>query len=532
VREFELGGPSLQRYLKVAWRSRWLLLAIVILVPVAVYAISSQLTKTYEAKITLFVQSTSIATPPFSEETAVSTSSPENVVRLIDTPLVANLAARNLGEPQRGARALLEKVNAELDPTLDSESESNFLTVSARDGDPQRAADIAGAFAEAVSARRAREARRTIDRTLRDLNRNADALSGLGPAARQDLADEIRQLEALRSSQLGGTRVVDPVVVPMSPISPRPLRNAVLGFIFAVLLAAGLVPLRDRLDRKVREADELEPLLGSPVLAGIPDQAFPGNPQGPSVREAFQTLRASLTYFNVDRALERVLVASPTAGDGKTTVATNLAVALAQDERDVILIDADLRQGKVAERIGVEAAIGLDAVLLEERQIEEALIEVPGLAGGRLWVLPTVSPPPNPSVLLSSNRMRALLEELSHRSDVVVIDAPPLLGVSDAIPLLEQVSGILVVARIGYTDRDALTKMRNVISTANGTILGAAATGTRTGGLYGYDLYGYEGPEPQPEPPAAFHSAESANGNRSRLGDLLRRGERQKQRSS
>ena len=108
-----------------------------------------------------------------------------------------------------------------------------------------------------------------------------------------------------------------------------------------MLLAAGLLPILDRLDRKIREADELEPLVGAPLLAMVPDQAAPGQAPGPAVQEAFQTLRASLTYYNVDRPLDILLVSSAAHSEGKTTVATNLSAALAQDGKDVILVDAD-----------------------------------------------------------------------------------------------------------------------------------------------------------------------------------------------
>jgi non-specific protein-tyrosine kinase len=526
VHESEPVRRDFRHYLTVAWRWKWLLLAIVVLVPAAVYAVSSQLSQTYEAKTTLYVQATSVTSTDLADQTAVSTSSPTNVARLVETPLVADLAARQLGEPQSDSRALLKQVSAQLDVSVAPDSDTNFLTISARDGDPQRAADIAQAFARAVAAKRTSQAQRAIDKTLEELNQNAPALSNLGTTAKQQLAGEIQQLQTLRSTQQGATQVVDPVQVPKSPISPRPLRNTALGLIFALLLAAGLVPLLDRLDRKLRQADDLEPLVGAPVLAMIPEQAFPGKVPGPTVREAFQTLRASLTYFNVDRSLKSILVTSPAHGDGKTTVATNLAVALAQDERDVILIDADLRRGQAAGRLGLDATIGLDAVLMEERRIEDALVDVPGVLGGRLRVLAAVTPPPNPSVLLGSQRMQKVLEELSRMADIVVLDTPPLLVVSDAIALLEPVSGVVVVARTDYTTTDAVVKTRDVIAAANGTILGAVATGTQASGLYGYDLYGYDVPEggTQGALGTDLPPVENGAGNgRTRLGRLVRR---------
>jgi tyrosine-protein kinase len=251
----------------------------------------------------------------------------------------------------------------------------------------------------------------------------------------------------------------------------------------------------ERLDRRIRDADDLERLLGVPVLVHIPETAFPGGGSGgQEVREAFQTLRASLTTFNVDRKLETVIVSSPMHGEGKTTVATNLAIALAQDERDVILVDGDLRRPQVMSRFGSSIEWGLDAVLLGERSLDDALLELEVEGTGRLRLLPGGITAPNPAVLLGSRRMRSLLGELSARTDLVVLDTPPILAVSDAIPLLDDVSGTVLVARVDYSSSDAVKRAAQVIEAAGGALLGAVATGTHAAGLYGYEDHAYSLP--------------------------------------
>jgi capsular exopolysaccharide synthesis family protein len=186
-----------------------------------------------------------------------------------------------------------------------------------------------------------------------------------------------------------------------------------------------------------------------------------------------------------------VLVSSPAQGDGKTTVATNLARAAALAGKDVILVDADLRRPQVATRFDVESTAGLGGVLVGEAGLDEAFVE-PDLdkpAGGRLRALPAGPPPPNPSELLASQRMKDLLERLVGMCDLVVIDSTPLLTVSDSIPLIELVSGIVAVARLDSTSKDAVRRLESVISNAGGTLLGTVATGATTAGLYG--RYGY-----------------------------------------
>ena len=222
---------------------------------------------------------------------------------------------------------------------------------------------------------------------------------------------------------------MEPAYPSEAPVSPKPRRNTLLALVASLLLAAGLVPLLDRLDRRIREPAQLEPIVGAPLLATVPEASFPGHVPGNAVREAFQTLRASLTYFNIDRTLKSVMVTSPARGDGKTTVATYLALALAQDERNVILIDADMRKRQVATRLGVDdsVAFGLESVLIGDASAEDAMVEVDA-GGGKLRVIPCINPPPNPAVLLGSHKMRTLLSELSDDADIVVLDTPPRTG--------------------------------------------------------------------------------------------------------
>src|SRR5262249_36928781 len=137
-------------------------------------------------------------------------------------------------------------------------------------------------------------------------------------------------------------------------------------------------------DRRLREPEEMEELGNAPLLGSIPEEAFPGKGSGPFVHEAFQTLRAGLTYFNIDRTVSTVLVASPARGDGKTRVAANRSRALAEDGKNVIAVDCDLRRPQLARRLGVgdQVNFGLDSVLIDRRDIDEALVDVE-IEGGR-----------------------------------------------------------------------------------------------------------------------------------------------------
>jgi succinoglycan biosynthesis transport protein ExoP len=473
-------GIDLRHYVRQAWRRKWILLAVIVLIPAATYLLTQRQAKVYEASTLLKVGAQNISV---SNQLTFSSSGVTETATIVKTTGVARLAAKQLGESPSSAGALLGKIST----TVPGESsETGFMRIIARDSNPGQAARIANAFAAAITQQRTNNAVAQVDQSIATLSKQA------GDAATQAaIAQQLQQLRAARAGLGGTTQVIEPATAPSSPISPHPGRNARIAFILSLLIAAGLVPLLDALDRRLREPEELEALADVPLLGSIPEEAFPGQGSGPFVHEAFQTLRAGLTYFNIDRTISSVLIASPGRGDGKTTVAANLARALAEDGRNVIAVDCDLRRPQLAKRLGVgdEVNFGLDSVLIDRRNVDDALVDVE-VEGGQLRVLPGGSPP-NPSVLLGSNRMRTLLAELGEGADILLLDTPPLLSVSDAIPLQEQVSGTVLVARMDQTSRDGVRKAASYISTAAGNLLGFVATGVQLGGVGGYSAYDY-----------------------------------------
>ena len=172
-------------------------------------------------------------------------------------------------------------------------------------------------------------------------------------------------------------------------------------------------------------------------------------------------LRASLRYFNIDGPRRSIVVSSPAKGEGKTSVAVQLALACAEAGDNVILIDADLRHPQVADRLGVRAGPGLGAVLIGAATLEEAIVPylaVPSTPGGRLGVLTASGSPPNPAQLLASRQMQELLDELERTADTVIIDTSPALMVADAFPLFKAASGTLLIARMNRTTKSAIRR--------------------------------------------------------------------------
>jgi capsular exopolysaccharide synthesis family protein len=479
---------DVRAYLQVFWRWRFLVLAIVVVIPVAAYAYVSGQAKVYQSSVLMQVQQLTVDTSLFADTPAPQAQNLTSAARLITTTGVARAAAKELGESPASARTLLVDVTAT--PDLDA----GFITIAAHAPTARRAADVANAFASAVVTTRRNQAVARLTATIRKVSQQLNGLRANDVDGRRQLSEQLQRLRALQAAQGNNASVIEPAIASASPIAPRVTRTVVLAIVIAILLAGGAVVLAQGADRRLRDPRELEELTDRPLLSVIPATAFAGEPVDRAGEEPFQTLRASLTYFNIDQPVTSVLISSPAQGDGKTTVATNLARAWARAGKDVILVDADLRRPRVAQRLHISEGFGLGAVLVNEIDLEHALVEpLDGefAQGGRLRVLPSGDTPPNPAALLASQRMKSLIEQLSGMADFVIIDSTPLLVVSDSLPLVEVVSGVVAVARLNKTSKDALERFEQVIANAGGTLIGTVASGATSTDPYGYGYGGY-----------------------------------------
>ena len=500
--------PDLRSAINVLWRRKWLFLAVFVSIPVAVYVISSLVPKTYTTYSLIATHTSSTEVPGLSSGTLESVGSE---ALLVETTTLTKAAAEEMGLPESQAGSLSGSIRA--DPvTTSTGAETDLIQLTAHAGSASRAAAIANAYAAAVDKVRTDESLKQIDRAKRRLQ--AQARDATDQATQDEIARQLQVVRSARTAAEDSTELVQAARVPSSPTSPNPKRNTGLAIVVSFLLALGAVVIRERLDRTLRDSNDLEPLLGTPLLSVIPRAAFPGaRPSAGPVREAFRTLASSLVYFNIDRPLSTVMISSPTKGDGKTTVSVHLAAALAKDGQDVVLVDADLRHPQVAARLGIEPLFGLSEVITNQGELSDALVEV-DVGDGRLRVLAAGGRAPNPARLLSSRSMRALLLRLSQEVDIVVVDTPPILNVSDAVPLLESVSGTVLVAKVGATTRDSLQRIHQVIETARGTLLGAVATGSGGAGFYGYGGEYYEyGGEPDTTADASIDLSDAATTN-------------------
>ena len=469
-------------FFRVLWRRKWVILLCLTLIPVAVYVYSDRLTKTFQATTIVQVQTTATDAGLYvGSDISSGTANTAKIAALVGTTGVADETARLMGEPKGSLRGAISATDDE---------DTGFVTIYASAGNGPRAAEIANTTAQALRVTRRQAGIKRVDASIANVEKELAKLPVGEELQRSQLSERLQGLRALRAAQAENTQVVEPAQVPGAALSPNPKRNAILAFVVALLLAAGAVALAERLDRRLHDSRDLEKLTHTPLLAQIPSSAFPGAAPDPQLPIVFQTLRDSLTYFNVDQRLASLLVISPLKGDGKTSVATNLAVAFARAGKQVILVDADLRSPQIGPRMGTESVPGLSEVISGNAEIQDALLEIEPF-GSYLRVLPGGSVPPNPSEMLGSARMSTILAELSEMCDLVLIDTAPVLVVSDAFPLFDQVAGIVGVSRLEQTPREAITRAIEVASSAGGRVLGVVATGAKQAGEgYGYG-YGY-----------------------------------------
>ncbi|MDN3311623.1 polysaccharide biosynthesis tyrosine autokinase [Microbacterium oryzae] len=443
---------ELSDYIRVL-RKNWIVILVITLVGVGAAAVYS-LTRTplYESTSEVMISSQAGSTIAEQQQgNSYTLARVASYVELATTPRVLDDVISELGL-KTSARSLAQSVSAT------SPLNTTIVAVTATDADATRAADIANAVAASLTS----------------------------------AVDEVETLPGTETSPVKITSVA-PALASAAPASPNVGLNLILGGLLGLVLGIGFAVLRTTLDTRIRSSRQVEEITDRPIIGAIPfDPAakdrsiiLESDPQNPRA-EAFRTLRTNLQFLDLEGA-HSFVVTSSVPSEGKSTTATNLAIALADAGRRVVLIDADLRKPKVATYLGIEGGAGLTDVLIGRADVTDVIQR-----WGRksLYVLPSGKIPPNPSELLGSKRMRALLDDLGREADVILLDAPPLLPVTDAAILSKETSGTIVAVAAGTTHRRQLEGAINALETVGARIAGLVLTMVPTTGADAYD-YGY-----------------------------------------
>lgn len=506
---------DLRDYVAVLRRRRWIVVQAVVVVVAVAMAVTYTRTPLYEATTRVVIEpNTGGGDDAMLRQLVFGQQQLQTEAELVQSDRVAIRAAERLARGD-DPNDLLEQVDVSL------VGDTQIIEISAVSDDPQEAAAIAAAFGEGylgfrrqqaldqiltaseAITERERETRERIEQIEQELG-NADEGEAQGlELERERLQSELAGLAAQRATLSGsevfaraGGQIVAPARVPEQPFSPRPLRTGVLALVLGLMLGVGLAFLRDFMDDAIRSDEQVRRATGRPVLGHVPRWAATEKgdtrvvslvePASP-ISEAYRTLRTNVRFLTVDHDLSSLLVTSPLPGEGKTTTAANLAVALARAGTRVLLVGADLRKPTIHRNFGIEAHPGLSATLVGDATYAEAIVDV-GVPN--LRVIPGGQVPPNPAELLGSAAMARLMADLEQIADVVVYDGPPVLAVSDTLEFAPRTGGCLVVVDSGATGRSAL---RHATERLHG--VGADITGIVLNridpqdGYYGYDYY-------------------------------------------
>ncbi|SDD03284.1 polysaccharide biosynthesis tyrosine autokinase [Auraticoccus monumenti] len=473
---------ELSDYLAVA-RKRWPSILACALAGVVLAALASLLTTPlYTARTSVFFAVSGAGT---SAELAQGSTYAEKQVQsyaeLAESPIVLQPVIERLQLPLTTLQ-LVEQIEVTVPP------ETVILTIQVSDPDPIRAAEVTNVLAEELT----------------------NAVQRVTPRS-PDGEEPVR------------ATVIASAVVPIAPSSPDVRRNTVLGLLLGAVVGVGVAVLRTLLDTRVRDEVDVAKVTDHSVMGVVgldaEAQAHPlvvhTDPHSPRA-EAYRRLRTNLQFLDLAGRPSSIVITSSIPGEGKSTTSINLATTMAETGQTVLLIDADLRRPQVAKYLQLEGAVGLTTVLIGRADLIDV---VQPLGDGNLHVLPSGQIPPNPSELLGSDRMRRLLVEAAERYDIVLLDSPPLLPVTDSAILSRITGGALLV--VGSTDvhrgqlETSLESLKSVDARILGLVLNKAQR--RHADRYSYDYTHKHGYAPLQEGDAV--DAASGRHARSLPGD-------------
>ena len=480
-------GDALTSALRII-RRRWLVIVGVLIACVGVSVLKhAHSAKHYEATAGVRFQSGTLSDAAL-QVTPSGSSEPQREadteVLVAHSPEVAEGVRRQL-HLSVPASQLLEEVKVETAQNAD------ILNIIATTGGPAQSARLANAFAQQYIAFRASSQLSYISTAESKLRQQLRELPA-GAPERASLEQSVQRLSALRAVAGGGANIIGTAVPPSSPSGMRLSTAILVGILVGLALAFSLVFLLESLDRRIKSIEEVEREYRLAALTGVPQSAFrfgrAADREG--LLEPYRILRSALDFAAVSHQLDTLLITSAVSGEGKTTVAVDLAHAVALTGRHTVLIELDLRRPTFAKHFDIDGGRGVTTALLGAGSADELLVE-PFADLPNLSVLPSGRLPQNPSELLSSPRIAEIVSELTTEDGIVIIDAPPLNPVADAQVLLinPAIHATLIVARVDKTTRDEVRRARAILDRHMVTPLGIAVTGLRDANRYGYAAY-------------------------------------------
>ncbi len=443
---------ELRAYLEILRRRWWILALIPLVAGVTAFGVSKQMTPIYQATAKVLVNQTQVPGVVQYNDVLASERLTSTYAELVTRGAVLNAAITKLGLPI-SPETLAGKT------TVTPLRNTQILKISVEDPDPILAARMANVLAQAF------------------------------------LDDNQNQI-----TRPGSVSISDEAKVPGSPAKPNIRLNTALGVMLGIMLAGLVVVVVEYLDDTVKSPDDVEALVGTSTLGlvglfkGRDKLAGLAASHSSDSAEAYRQVRTSVHFTRLTNDVKSILVTSSNPGEGKSTTAANLAYVLAQAGDQVVLVDTDLRRPTLHSVFGVPNSFGLTGFLLSEMDSPEPALVNTGITN--LRVLPSGPLPPNPSELLTSTRMKTLMDALAEMADYVIFDSPPILAVTDASILAAKTDGVILVMEMARTRSQTLRRTRQALDQAGARVLGAVLNKARSN-RRGYYYYGYR-PAAQP----------------------------------
>lgn len=493
---------ELKQYTALLWRWKWLIVLATLLAAGAAYGTSRMQVPIYRATTTLMINQA--PSEQVTDYTAILTS--ERLARtyvemLTNRPVLEEVILR------LGASTTPEALAKTIDVQLIRDTQ--LITVSVEHFSPAWAAAIANSVVEVFAAQNeaiqesryaaSKESlRQEVERVSGQVSETEQAIERLGTPAADAGRDELARLqsdlaqyrasyasvlqsyEALRVAEarsVSNVVQVEPAVEPTIPVRPRTMVNTLLAAVVGAMLAVGVVFLIEYLDDTIKTPDEVMratqlPLVG--LISRIEDEAdgepYAARQARSPAAEAFRSLRTNLQFSGVDRPVRSLLVTSPGPQEGKSTVAANLAVVMAQGGHRVTLLDADMRRPRLHRLLGVPNRIGLSDLFTRNPLDLDGAVRPCRMEN--LSLLTSGGLPPNPAELLASERMIQILDQVAKQTDFVVIDSPPAGAVTDAIVLAARVDGVLLVVEPKHTRLPSVVQVVEQLRRAGANVVG------------------------------------------------------------
>jgi capsular exopolysaccharide synthesis family protein len=528
-------GPTLRSYTRLVRRRKWWIGGLTLLGLATGIGLPLTQARQYTATAQILVQGATGPTALAQAPQQVTPTQVQTMLQLVTSASVQQAVRRKLGSAP---------------PIQATEvAQTNIIAITAVAAGPGAAARIANAYAdkfvETQESTAIQSAASSETAIRREIAADAGEITKLRtqgrPAAQVNIVVnqqavlqlQLNQLELNSASQTSPLAVVTPAAAPLSPSSPKPVQDALLGFVAGLILGLAVAFLRESLDDAVSAKEMVEHITNAPMLAAVPmvtswrkrDRPLVvslARPSSPAT-EAFRSLRTSLQFARAEHELRTILVTSPAASEGKTSTLANLGAVFAQAGQNVLMVSCDLRKPRLGQFFGIDESAGLTTAILGEDSVENLICRAPGTEN--LWLLPSGPTPPNPAELLNGVRSQQIFAELRGRFDLILVDSPPILPVTDAAVLAKDADATLLVVAAFRTKSGDLLRASEKLAQVNARVVGVVLNeATRQAAGY-YSAYGtrqgyYGTPLPQfaPAVPVQVNGTGAAGRNGTNAG--------------